>query len=55
MKMYIYSTFGVLDCQPMTLQAIENSIPVGTNATEQEETEVAPDTQVSDGQTDESN
>lgn len=30
MKMYIHSSFGVLDCQPMTLQAIENSIPDAT-------------------------
>lgn len=27
MKMFIHSSFGVLDCQPMTLQAIEKSIP----------------------------
>lgn len=27
MKMFIHSSFGVLDCVPMTLQAIENSIP----------------------------
>lgn len=26
MKMFIHSSFGVLECQPMTLQAIENSI-----------------------------
>lgn len=30
MKMYIHSSFGVLDCTPMTLQAIENSIPDAT-------------------------
>lgn len=27
MKMFIHSSFGVLDCVPMTLQAIEKSIP----------------------------
>lgn len=27
MKMFIHSSFGVLECVPMTLQAIENSIP----------------------------
>ena len=27
MIMKIYSTYGVLDCVPMTLQAIEKSIP----------------------------
>lgn len=27
MIMQIYSSFGVLDCVPMTLQAIEKSIP----------------------------
>lgn len=27
MKMFIHSSYGVLDCTPMTLQAIENSIP----------------------------
>lgn len=26
MKMFIHSSFGVLECKPMTLQAIENSI-----------------------------
>lgn len=25
--MYIHSAFGVLECEPMTLQAIEKSIP----------------------------
>lgn len=30
MKMYIHSSFGVLDCEPMTLQAIENSIPTAS-------------------------
>lgn len=29
MKMVIYSSFGILDCQEMTLQAIEDSIPAG--------------------------
>lgn len=27
MKMYIHSAFGVLECEPMTLQSIEKSIP----------------------------
>lgn len=27
MKMYIHSIHGVLECEPMTLQAIEKSIP----------------------------
>ncbi len=27
MIMTIYSSYGVLECQPMTLQAIEKSIP----------------------------
>lgn len=27
MKMFIHSCYGVLDCVPMTLQAIEKSIP----------------------------
>lgn len=27
MKMYIHSNFGVLECIPMQLQAIEDSIP----------------------------
>lgn len=27
MKMYIHSSYGVLVCKPMTLQAIEDSIP----------------------------
>lgn len=34
MKMYIHSSYGVLECEPMTLQAIEKSIPeasIGAN------------------------
>lgn len=27
MKMFIHSCYGVLDCVPMTLQAIEKSVP----------------------------
>lgn len=27
MIMIIHSSFGVLECKPMTLQALENSIP----------------------------
>lgn len=30
MKMYIYSSFGVLECKEMGLQAIEESIPTQT-------------------------
>lgn len=39
MIMQIYSSFGVLDCQPMTLQAIEKSIPEGEVPEQTEDTE----------------
>lgn len=52
MKMYVHSSYGVLDCIPMTLQAIENSIPEGqvqeqntdTEATVGEQVSVSPET-----------
>ena len=40
MIMTIYSSYGVLECQPMTLQAIEKSIPVLPQ--EPQGTETAP-------------
>lgn len=40
MIMQIYSSFGVLDCVPMTLQAIEKSIPFVPQ--EPQGTETAP-------------
>lgn len=40
MIMEIHSKFGVLECQPMTLQAIEKSIPEDT---EPQGTSTAPD------------
>lgn len=42
MKLYIHSKFGVLDCQPMTLQAIEKSIPE-SHASDNIDTEVTVD------------
>lgn len=42
MKMFIHSSFGVLDCQPMMLQAIENSIPE-EHASDKIDTEVTVD------------
>ncbi len=41
MIMTIYSSYGVLECQPMTLQAIEKSIPFLPQ--EPQGTETAPD------------
>lgn len=40
MIMTIHSSFGVLECEPMTLQAIEKSIPEDT---ELQGTETASD------------
>lgn len=41
MIMEIHSSYGVLECQPMTLQAIEKSIPEVPQ--EPQGTETAPD------------
>ena len=41
MIMTIHSAYGVLECQPMTLQAIEKSIPEVPQ--EPQGTETAPD------------
>lgn len=41
MIMTIHSSYGVLECQPMTLQAIEKSIPEVPR--EPQGTETAPD------------
>ena len=38
MIMEIHSSFGVLVCQPMTLQAIEKSIPDGEVQEQEEDT-----------------
>lgn len=42
MKMFIHSCYGVLECKPMTLQAIENSIS---------ESELIEQNQVLEGET----
>lgn len=47
MIMKIYSSYGVLDCEPMTLQAIEKSIPTVT-ADNQAETDVSESESASD-------
>lgn len=39
MIMTIHSTYGVLTCEPMTLQAIEKSIPDGEVQEQTEDTE----------------
>lgn len=39
MIMTIHSTYGVLTCEPMTLQAIEKSIPDGEVQEQEEDTE----------------
>lgn len=38
MIMTIHSTYGVLECVPMTLQAIEKSIPDGEVQEQEEDT-----------------
>ena len=38
MIMTIHSTYGVLECEPMTLQAIEKSIPDGEVQEQEEDT-----------------
>lgn len=40
MKMFIHSSYGVLDCQPMTLQAIEDSIPEKPFVINEDENEI---------------
>lgn len=40
MKLAIYSSFGELECIPMTLQAIEKSIPSNREETEQNQAEL---------------
>lgn len=47
--------FSTNDPEAMTSEDLIESIPVGTNETNQEETEVSPDAQASDCQTDDSN
>lgn len=41
MKMFIHSSFGVLECVPMTLQAIEKSISEAEQKATEQELEVA--------------
>lgn len=47
--------FTINNAEAMTSADMIESIPVGTNETNQEETEVSPDAQASDYQTDDSN
>lgn len=43
MILEIHSKFGVLVCEPMKLQAIENSIPESELSAEEQELQAAPD------------
>lgn len=48
MKMYIHSVYGILDCEPMTLQAIENSISEAEQKATVQDSEVAVETEAVD-------